>query len=1040
MITLKRLTVPALKHLRDVDLWLPRRGATLIEGPNESGKSTLFEAIYFALYGRPLVGEEPGKATLAALIPHDGAQAQVTLTLMADETELEVTRTLTRTRNGGSTSEATLVVRQPDRSVERISAVSAVSDRILAELRGLDGETLRNSCFMEQKGLERLESLRRDEREEAISRLLGLERLVGVERALAPSAEDRRRIERLRAQARVAAQRRLQREANAHEGDVSQRLQAAELRAWLEERDTLVARMDYLAESELRVTSEMEQHEALLTRVDTLRTAERRLAETERNRWRARQASQETSLLTSQLQHLDAIEAASAPEAQRKLDDIHRLEAGLRTLASERSSLVEVAALAQRLQAAEGAEQHARELLATAEGARSASVTALARAHGRDTLAEWILARERADTREGRTQQLVALRTTRGRHEREAAETRAQSWQWLALTGASLLMALISAALAIRFSIGPLWFFVVLAGIGVVGLGMRWRLEVSASRAHAWKISETEQGISTVHAESNLAQRLMNDELGRLEARLRAAGMPIPVSAAEGEKLLHTLPNASDYAEVEAQARAAETQAARARVDLERALGDAEGAYAALRNLGYEDAPAHIQQRLDDLDAQASELTEEARALGLPDDVTSLAAARGAAEVTFSTLVSSVGSRDEIHTRLLESSESLEDTLRAWANDLQRVAFDLAGLGLAEETTLAEPLETPALEALHEQLGEQTQRALAQHDEAAARSRQGNLIADRERLAAQSDETCETHDRLCEQIRERLVALGISSAKGDESLTTLTQSWPLLGEVTAAEAPSLRVEHETARLTAYHAEQTTVEHERETLLESADLDEAHLHTQLEAAERDLRRRELACELASEARSRIIRRALPETEAYMRAILPELTAGRYHDVTLLREDASGAGGEADLAIRMWDQVAGRYVRKNLFSGGARDQASLALRLAFALATLPKELGATPGFIFLDEPLSAFDAERSQALARVLTTGAIAEAFEQIFLISHSQDIEPGSFRYTLRMNGGRVAENNLPSGALAEELWEAEASVGVREGRQVVASA
>lgn len=1032
MITLKRLTVPALKHLREVDLWLPRRGATLIEGANESGKSTLFEAIYFALYGRPLVGEEPGKATLAALIPHDGAQAQVTLTLMADETELEVTRTLTRTRNGASTSEAALVVRQPDRSVERISAVGAVSDRILAELRGLDGETLRNSCFMEQKGLERLESLRRDEREEAISRLLGLERLVSVERALAPSAEERRRIERLRAQARVAAQRRVMREATQREGDVSQRLQAAELRAWLEERDTLVARMDYLAETELSLTNEMAEHAALLAQMETLRAAERRLAETERNRWRARQASQETSLLTSQLQHLDAIEAASAPEAQRKLDDIHRLESGLRALASERSSLEEVAALTQRLQTAEGAEHHARESLAAAEGARSAAVTALARAHARDTLAEWILARERAETREGRTQQLVALRTTRGRHEREAAETRAQSWQWLALTGASLLMALISAALAIRFSIGPLWGFVVLAGIGVVALGMRWRLEVSASRAHSWKISETEQGISTVHAEANLAQRLMNDELGRLEARLRAAGVPIPASAADGEAFLHTLPNASDYADVEAQSRAAETEAARARVELERALGDAEAAYAALRNLGYDDPPTRIQQRLDDLDAQASELAEEARALGLPDDVTSLAAARGAAEVTFSTLVSSVGGRDELHTRLLESSESLEETLRSWASDLQSVARDLAGIGLAdeEEATLAEPLETHALEALHEQLSEQTQRALAQHNEPAARSRQASLIAERERLATQSDKTCEAHDRLREQIRESLVGLGMTSAKGDESLTTLTQSWPLLGDVTAAEAPSLRAEHETARLTAYHAEQTTVEHERETLLESADLDEADLRAQLEDAERDLRRRELACDLASEARSRIIRRALPETEAYMRAILPELTAGRYHDVTLLREDASGASGETDLAIRMWDQVAGRYVRKNLFSGGARDQASLALRLAFALATLPKELGATPGFIFLDEPLSAFDAERSQALARVLTTGAIAEAFAQVFLISHSQDIEPGSFDYTLRMSGGRVAETNLPSGALAEELWEAEAGVAV----------
>ena len=56
MIVLKRLRVEALKHLRGIDLRFPRRGSTLIEGPNESGKSTLFEAIYFALYGRAQVG------------------------------------------------------------------------------------------------------------------------------------------------------------------------------------------------------------------------------------------------------------------------------------------------------------------------------------------------------------------------------------------------------------------------------------------------------------------------------------------------------------------------------------------------------------------------------------------------------------------------------------------------------------------------------------------------------------------------------------------------------------------------------------------------------------------------------------------------------------------------------------------------------------------------------------------------------------------------------------------------------------------------
>lgn len=1038
MITLKRLAVPALKHLRAVDLWLPRRGATLIEGPNESGKSTLFEAIYFALYGRPLVGEEPGKATLSALIPHDGAQAQVSLTLLTGETELEVTRTLTRTRNGAPMSEAALIVRQPGQADERVSAVSAVNDRILAELRGLDGDTLRNSCFMEQKGLERLESLRRDEREEAISRLLGLERLVSVERTLTPSAEERRHIERLRAQTRVATQRRLLREATAREGDVAQRLQAAELRGWVEERDTLAAQIAALAESEALLRGELDEHAALLTQLGALRSAERRLIESERYRWRARQLSLDTALLTTQLEHLDTIEAAHAPEAQRKLDDIRRLEAKMRETASERSVLAEADALAQRGLAAEEAERQARGTLAEAERSRSATVTALGRAQARDTLAEWILARERADVREGRTQQLAALNTERGMYEREVAETGAHAGQWLALTGASLAMALISATLALTLSIVALWAFVALSALAAVGLCVRWRQEVATKRAHAWKLAQADQGISTVRAEVNLARRLVSDDIGRLEAHLRAAGMPIPATAEDGERILKSLPTASALGDAELRAHEVELQSATARVEMERAQGDANRAYAALRTLGYDVSPDEIRERLSVVEALAQALTEEAHALGLPDDVMGLVAARGAAELAFSTLVSSTGGRDEVQTRLLESNDTLEDILRAWANETLSVAHDLAQLGLTEGFGLPDPLEAHTLEALHGQLAEQTRQALAQHDEMAAHARQGGLIAERERLAAKSEETRLAHQRLCEQIRARLAALGTAAARGDESLATLAQSWPLLGEVTSVEVARLRAERDDARMETYHTEQLAVERERESLLESAPLDESELRAQLESAERELRRRELACELASEARTRIIRRALPETEVYMRAILPQLTAGRYHDITLLRDDASGAGGETDLAIRMWDQLAGRYVRKNLFSGGTRDQASLALRLAFALATLPKELGATPGFIFLDEPLSAFDAERSLALARVLTTGAIAEAFAQVFLISHSQVIDARIFDYTLRMDDGQVAESSLPRGALAETLWDAEAHVGA--ARQLGASA
>jgi DNA repair protein SbcC/Rad50 len=55
VITLKQLQAENFKGLCSVDLMFPERGSVLIEGQNEAGKSTLFEAVYVALYGKPLV-------------------------------------------------------------------------------------------------------------------------------------------------------------------------------------------------------------------------------------------------------------------------------------------------------------------------------------------------------------------------------------------------------------------------------------------------------------------------------------------------------------------------------------------------------------------------------------------------------------------------------------------------------------------------------------------------------------------------------------------------------------------------------------------------------------------------------------------------------------------------------------------------------------------------------------------------------------------------------------------------------------------------
>ncbi len=148
---------------------------------------------------------------------------------------------------------------------------------------------------------------------------------------------------------------------------------------------------------------------------------------------------------------------------------------------------------------------------------------------------------------------------------------------------------------------------------------------------------------------------------------------------------------------------------------------------------------------------------------------------------------------------------------------------------------------------------------------------------------------------------------------------------------------------------------------------------------------------------------MVAKVLPNTERNLRFLLPLLTADRYHDARITE----------DYRIEVWDQTANSYVAKSIFSGGTRDQFSLALRLAFALATLPQELGTTPGFVFLDEPLSSFDSQRPRALVDLLTRGHIAANFMQIFVIAHTRSFDPAAFPYHLRLEGGQVVESDLP---------------------------
>jgi len=190
MIILKHLTIERFRLLRSMNLHFPQRGSILIQGPNEAGKSALIESIYFALYGEPLLLSR-GKHLLDDLILYGAASAQIALILSVGATELSIARTIERGRG----QLVNLQIRRLGMPEELpITDLETANACIIAELGRMDGESLRNSSLIEQKGLTRLEAISGTKREATIRKLLGIEKLLDLTDQFQVGPDDEQRL------------------------------------------------------------------------------------------------------------------------------------------------------------------------------------------------------------------------------------------------------------------------------------------------------------------------------------------------------------------------------------------------------------------------------------------------------------------------------------------------------------------------------------------------------------------------------------------------------------------------------------------------------------------------------------------------------------------------------------------------------------------------------------------------------------------------------------------------------------------------------
>lgn len=1239
MITLKRLTANNFKGLRSVDLVFPQRGSVLIEGYNEAGKSTLFEAVYVALYGKPLVGEDK-TARQEEVIQHGQSRSTVQLTFNVGPEELTIERVFERGKN----QQARLTIQRPGIQPEVINRVRAVDERLLKELGNLDGESLRNSCFVEQKELGRIETLSLEQRKQAIQKLLGLERLMKlvdqfkyrreqehelrlaesflklaqlqaeVAKALTQEAELAERLDAVK----VASQLEHMVSLEAQRARSEERLKACMLR--IQETSTRLERCSALrgqvtswdkasqqmgtvrhaCDALVRIEGELAQlaiiekvrlpearaylnevsavveavrvtkqaREDVRAAEETLGKAQQQLQILERDTGEQQRLTDELTQAQSRVVERQKDAAAKRREYIQRLDELEDREDNLKQILTQvqewEATKSELQIIQQSIIAAQGREQELIRLkevlrqrenevrtkeiaVAQAEREMQAATDAAHLATAYEALTAWIRLKHVERNIAGYTEHEGGLATRR--RDAEVALANARKKTRMPLLAGVVFAVLVCLCIVVGFLWIPAFILAVLCTVGAViawiwffqtGKAVRekakslaqcntdlQRLEMQRQAAiqtggdpttiHQYEQQLQNAGISVPSSpdaayalqedlrqkasvtqgyfalqaiaqearanhirlsEQLLQARLAFDTGKSVVNRTLQAGDPIAqlrglrIRLAEQERIVATAeqrarsslmvvadiewPITSNVLQtllVKCQAEIDATKKAQKQQELVAAgfIKDAEASKAKTESLlravqqkiaiqqasnpagvvskaserltvaqticrQREEALPPFLQRIKlrheaEVEREQGSATAQVRALEKQLDT--YPSKRGESQRLQNTFTNALSSAMKMINDLLTTSTALALT---YVPALPQVSSDYHAFP-SNEDALKETLNKMkhVLDAELVALDERgTSNALNQ-----AHQEKGSIEAERDRV---ENEMRKRRQAIDEILLSRKVA-----SSSEYTLASMSQRWPLLADVLPEEESKVAGELDGARKHLYAAQQ-----QEEQLTKELH----HPGTPLSIEEWQQKVAELieeraicfsATKLLKETHERIARRVLPITERNMQPLLQQLTGGRYRDVLLTPLDDNGQLGEMDYRIRVWDPAAGRYVAKNLFSGGTRDQCSLALRLAFALATLPQELGVAPGFIFLDEPLSAFDAQRAQALVELLTTGTIAQQFHQVVLISHYHAFDREAFQYHVRLEAGQIIETDLPI-TVESDLMQLEATV------------
>lgn len=392
--------------------------------------------------------------------------------------------------------------------------------------------------------------------------------------------------------------------------------------------------------------------------------------------------------------------------------------------------------------------------------------------------------------------------------------------------------------------------------------------------------------------------------------------------------------------------------------------------------------------------------------LGVAFGQTSITTAEAAARRQLEALHIAVGNKEMLQTRRDTYATVLKEHQESLAEHYRQLAKFSGSLGswIVPPNPFAE-----ALVALRLRCEREMQDANESGIQGEFEHLQVQESALHARIALCMQEIEEIQERIAKLLAQRNRPMPKGYVRGE-----VVAVWPLVGEYTPQDREPL-----TTRQGELAAELHTLEEQELALSQQLQtggrtLDLAEARQRMEQQERNYTTKKHGNRMLKAVEERLMRKMLPRIEFYLQQLLPLLTVGRYHDLRLTTESDEHAVSGGALHLSVWEPAAAEYISRSALSGGTADQVSLALRLAFSIAALPHELGAAPGFLLLDEPLTSSSRERMQALVDIVTGEMLGQHFEQVLLISHSNVFNPALFSYRVYVEDGRIIESNLPA--------------------------